>query len=230
MQPKKQFHYLPAILLFSGDSLVENMMFQEIPANKRSIWMRRPLLGVGINDADYLVILTDAQTGKQERCPFYECWHHMLTRCYSAGYQDKRPTYKGCTVCDEWLTFSNFRAWMETQGWQGKHLDKDIITVGNKSYSPENCCFVSHRINSLLLDCGAARGKYPLGTSFHKRLGKYQARIGKMGKLQHIGSYDTAEAAETAYKAEKFKYIRSVAMTQTNPIRDGLLRHAAEYA
>jgi hypothetical protein len=38
----------------------------------------------------------------------YITWHNMMSRCYSAIYQQKHPSYKGCTVCDEWLNYQNF--------------------------------------------------------------------------------------------------------------------------
>ena len=72
--------------------------------------------GVGINDADYEVQKYTVVSGKRKRiwiCPYYITWTHMLQRCYSEKSQLKHPTYKGCTVCDEWLIFSNFKTWME---------------------------------------------------------------------------------------------------------------------
>ena len=57
-------------------------------------------------------------------------------------YLERRPAYKDVVVRQEWLTFSNFKRWMEKQDWEGKQLDKDIIVLGNKVYSPETCAFV----------------------------------------------------------------------------------------
>ena len=107
--------------------------------------------GVGINDADYVVKKFETigyVDGKRKRklvwtCPYHRAWESMLKRCYSAKYQERQPTYKGCTVSDDWLTFSNFRAWMIAQDWEGKHLDKDLLFEGNKIYSTETCVFVA---------------------------------------------------------------------------------------
>ena len=38
----------------------------------------------------------------------YECWHRMMERCYSEKCHEKHPTYKNCTVCQRWHSFSNF--------------------------------------------------------------------------------------------------------------------------
>ena len=41
----------------------------------------------------------------------YKCWKSMLMRCYSAKYQKKQPTYKGCYVSEGWLYYPNFKKW-----------------------------------------------------------------------------------------------------------------------
>jgi hypothetical protein len=104
----------------------------------------KKVYGVGINDADYK-IYHQIKCGDGTRktlwvCPYYSTWCSMLERCYGRRSKDKRPTYAGVTICDEWLTFSNFKAWMEQQDWEGKYLDKDYMSVitGKKIYSPEN--------------------------------------------------------------------------------------------
>ncbi len=105
--------------------------------------MGRPrglVCGVGINDADYVVRRRNPD-GSYWLCPYYHRWTNILIRCYNKFSLEKRPTYVGCSVCPEWIYFMNFRSWMEKQGWEGKHLDKDIITQGNKVYSPEKLCF-----------------------------------------------------------------------------------------
>ena len=132
--------------------------------------MRKLVWNIGINDADYSVEKKTSwyENGKQKQkrvwvCPFYEKWRPMLQRCYSEKFQNKRPTYKGCSVCQEWLTFSNFKAWMEQQDWYGKELDKDILFPGNKIYSPDTCIFVDQGVNKFLIESNAARGKYMVG-------------------------------------------------------------------
>ena len=95
---------------------------------------KKLVYGVGINDADYSVAKTEVighvdGKRKQKRvwgCPYYEVWANMLKRCYSAKCQGKQPTYKGCSVSEEWLRFSNFGRWMEVQDFEGKQLDKDL--------------------------------------------------------------------------------------------------------
>lgn len=183
------------------------------------------MCGIGVNDSDYAV--TAKINGKVMRCPFYRAWSNMLHRCYSPKVHAERPGYIECSVVTEWLTFSKFKAWMETQDWEGKCLDKDILHPGNTVYGPGHCVFVTSQINTLLIDHAAARGPYPVGTYFHKKAGKFQAYINKYGKRCYLGLFTTPEDANAVYIAEKVAHIREVAQTQTPNIKAGLLRHAA---
>lgn len=106
---------------------------------------KKLIYGVGVNDSDYKVNPT--VKGKRVKCPFYMKWRNMIARCYSSAYHKIKPSYKGCVVCSEWLSFSNFKSWMIKQDWKGKQLDKDIVKLGNKEYSPSTCVFVSNSVN-----------------------------------------------------------------------------------
>ena len=135
--------------------------------------------GVGINDATYNVYLYEQTDGRQIivwRCPYYARWCHMLQRCYSDNWHERHPTYIGCSVCEEWLIFSNFKRWMEQQDWEGNQLDKDLLVKGNKEYNPDNCVFVTRMVNSFLTDRDNARGEYLIGVHFNKSTNKFQAQ------------------------------------------------------
>lgn len=198
--------------------------FPHVPASAISISGRKIVYGHGVNDADYKIeIKID---GKKVACPFYRKWVSMLQRCYSPAYHLNKPTYQDCTVAAEWLTFSVFRSWMVGQYWEGMCLDKDMLSPGNKVYSPETCVFVSQAINNLLTDSAASRGVYPQGVDFDKRRGKYKAQISLYGKLKHLGLFATPEEASTAYLIAKSAYIIEVAQTQPDNIKAALIRHA----
>lgn len=198
-------------------------MFIEIPANANSIANRGLIFGVGINDAPYNV--SSVIEGKTVKCPFYIKWKSMLSRCYSESYQKRKPTYIGCSVCDGWLEFSNFKLWMQGQDWKGKHLDKDLLVQGNKVYSPKFCLFVSQSINSLLVGSDSARGKYPIGVSFNKRAGKYVANVNYLGVTTRVGTYNSVAEAFSAYKNAKYEIINKAAAGQLEPIRAALLNY-----
>lgn len=167
---------------------------------------RKLVYGVGVNDVDYKVYEYEYINGKQKivwTCRFYRRWYHMLGRCYSQKYQTKKPTYKGCTVCEDWLLFSNFKSWMEQQDWEGNQLDKDLLVEGNKVYSPDTCVFVTSRVNNFTIDRGIDRGDYPIGVC--KDQGKYRASCSSEGQTIYLGLYNTPEEAHQVWKEYKHK-------------------------
>jgi hypothetical protein len=152
----------------------------------------------------------------------------MLSRCYSEAYQTRYPTYKGCTVHNKWLTFSVFKSWMQTQDWEGKQLDKDLLISGNKCYSSTTCLFVTSQINKLLTDSAAARGLYKKGVT-RNGIGKYIASCNVDGKKEHLGCYLTEEAAHQAYLTFKSELVTTVAYNQEDVrIKQEFLRFAEE--
>ena len=66
---------------------------------------RKPVYGHGINDVD-LRVHADGKI-----LTAYSKWQNMLQRCFDLKYLTHHRSYTGCTVCVEWLLFSNFHAW-----------------------------------------------------------------------------------------------------------------------
>jgi hypothetical protein len=197
--------------------------FKEIKATKRSLNMRKLVFGVGVNDANYHVVTVT--NGIKFTCPYYSRWASMLYRCYSEKYLVKKPSYRGCSVCDEWLTFSNFKLWMSKQDWHKKHLDKDLLIQGNKIYSGKSCLFVSPEINTLLVSCNSKRGEYPQGVHFNKTAKRYTSCCMVNGKQKHIGNYGTPEEASDSYIEFKTNLIKSVAEKQDEHVKSALLSY-----
>ena len=108
--------------------------------------------GHGINDMPY-----GWRSENEWNYRVYITWKNMLMRCYSEKYQEIYPTYIGCSVCERWLTLSNFvedikklenyDKWLENK--KRYELDKDIKSNGkNKCYCLENCIFVTQTENT----------------------------------------------------------------------------------
>jgi hypothetical protein len=179
--------------------------------------------GVGINDADYEVyeyeyVIVDGMK-KQKMvwcCPYYRTWKDMLQRCYSDKYQERRPTYKGCSVSEEWLTFSVFKSWMEEQDWEGKQLDKDLLFEGNKVYSKETCVFVTQKVNSFTLDCGASKGEWLIGVFWNKKNGKFMSRCCNplTKKREYLGLFLDELEAHNAWLKRKLEIAHQLAAIQ----------------
>jgi hypothetical protein len=186
----------------------------------------RLVYGVGINDADYVTQKWETigyVNGKQKQklvwyCPYYRAWAHMLQRCYSIKYQEKKPTYKGCSVSEEWLRFSNFKRWMECQEWDGKQLDKDILFAGNKVYSEETCVFVTRVVNMFTIDSSASRGEWLLGVCWHKPAGKFMSQCCNpfTKKQETLGYFTCEKEAHQAWLKRKLELAHLLAEEQTD--------------
>ena len=186
--------------------------------------VKKLVCGVGINDADYATQKNETigyVNGKQKLkqvwvCPYYRVWTNMLNRCYSAKYQESYPTYVGCTVSDEWKTFSNFRAWMMTQDWQGNHLDKDLLFEGNKVYSSETCVFVSGMVNLFTTDRGASRGEWLIGVSWYKGENKFISHCSNpfTKKQEYLGLFTCEQEAHQAWLKRKLELAYELAAIQ----------------
>jgi hypothetical protein len=140
----------------------------------------------------------------------YIIWRAMFQRCYDKKYQEKQPTYKGCSVAEEWHNFQNFAKWYEENynpetmhKWQ---LDKDTLFKGNKVYSKETCCFLPRDINNSLQK---RKGKYLPGVK--KKINRFQAVVTTEKGRINAGSYYTELEAFEVYKTEKEKYVRFLA-------------------
>lgn len=175
------------------------------------------VVGVGVNDITRSIVWRE--NGKRVLCPIYRIWHNMLSRCYNTKFQEKHPSYKGCYVVDDWLYLSKFENWLLTQDWEGKQLDKDILIPGNRVYGPDTCIFVEAKLNTFLLDVAARRGLFPCGVSLFKRDNVYESRCSNpfSGKKEHLGRFDTPEAAHLAWKAKKHQHALVYADAQTDP-------------
>ena len=164
----------------------------------------------------------------------YIIWHSMMDRCYNPRRLEKHPTYKEATVCEEWLNFMNFRKWFDKNYYeienQKMELDKDILIKGNKVYSPNTCVFVPNHINTLFIKKDASRGKYPIGVSFHKRLGLFRAYCNdEHNKQIHLGYYTSEIEAFNHYKKYKEELIKKVADKYKNKIPKKLYEAMYKY-
>lgn len=178
------------------------------------------IFGFGVNDsteANSKHEFIDGKSVMVSRCKVYETWVQMLRRCYSEAALKKKPSYRGCFVCEEWKYFSNFKAWMETQDWEGKHLDKDLLVFGNKEYGPEKCLFINPKLNSFITETKINKGEYATGVC--KKWNKHYPNYTRFatycgdpisGKRIQIGTFKTESEARIAYLAQKLKVAKSL--------------------
>ena len=187
---------------------------------------KKLVFGVGINDADYVTQKFETigyVNGKRKqkliwKCPYYSVWKDMLKRCYSTKFQERNPTYIGCTVIEEWLIFSVFKSWMEEQEWEGNQLDKDLLFGGNKVYSAETCVFVTNMVNSFTIERGASRGIYPIGVCWKKCKSKFVSKCCSpfTKKQEHLGYFNCPNEAHQAWLKRKLELAHLLVAEQTD--------------
>lgn len=160
----------------------------------------------------------------------YNRWHWMMNRCYSRAVHELQPEYGKCTVCDEWLNYSNFKLWYDGHKAEIKafgnsfEMDKDILIKGNTVYSPETVCLVPKAVNTLFVNGRKNRGDYPLGVYFDKDKNKYRACMAFMGRNIKLGTFDTVEDAFARYKEYKEDFIKDMAEQYREKIPDKVYR------
>lgn len=170
----------------------------------------------------------------------YSLWYSLIRRCYSQVYQKDKPTYIGCEVSDNFKSYTYFYEWCQDQiGFNNKdadgkiwHLDKDILSQGQKIYSEDTCCFVPLDINALLV--GTLKNRkhdLPVGISFSTTKTGYGAScsIGKKHK-KHLGYFKTIEEAVSAYNAKKKEVIIATANNYREVIDPRVYARLIEYA
>lgn len=139
----------------------------------------------------------------------HQTWINMLKRCYSEAYQIKYPSYIGVVVCESWKCYQNFAKWYYENYVNGWHLDKDILCKECRIYSPKTCCFVPHKINTLITNNKKDRGDLPIGVTI--KGDKYISQSRQSSKKTiNLGAFDTPERAFQVYKEAKEKYIKNV--------------------
>ncbi len=145
------------------------------------------ILGFGVDDSEY-----QTQSVGNE-CPYFKLWKALINRTCVAATKAKRKSYADTTICDEWLIFSNFKAWMETQDWEGKDLDKDLLSE-TKVYSPETCMFIPRDVNTYL----TTLSNFDRGITLHPDVIKKKWRVRvvdkKLNKVTHKSFYDKESA------------------------------------
>lgn len=188
---------------------------------KFSIRATSHLLGYGCQKCSYLerrsfihsIALNDVAEstlidGKKDN-PLYKTWLTMIDR--TTGEINRRPqSYRDAIVCKEWLKYSSFLNWAlnpESGYINGYELDKDIISPGNKAYSPQTCCFVPTRINLLFVLHHSQSGK-PTGVC--KSSNRYTSFIKLNDKITTASFAQLSEAMDD-YVNKKTNIIRDVA-------------------
>lgn len=173
-------------------------------------------------DADYRTQINRREGGAGSkqipvfRCPIYLKWIGLKERAGDGSINKRSTSYLNVDVCDNWLSFMNFRVWVLSQPcWEGMSLDKDLIKSGNQIYAPEVCAFVPQPINCALLVGNRSNSKgHPFGVSLISESTKaaprhkYVAQMHKDGKAVRRHT-ETIEEAHALWQENREASIRN---------------------
>ena len=164
----------------------------------------------GIGTFDYNGLYTDNEI---KVC--YYVWKDMLKRTTKA-YQEKHKSYAGVSVCDEWLSFNNFKAWFDINYKPNFALDKDVLSpADNKVYSPDTCCFIPQELNKAISKRITKRTGLPNGVCLTPNH-RYSVRMLIGVKNTYLGTFDNLNDARSAYKNAKENYVHNMALEYYN--------------
>lgn len=139
----------------------------------------------------------------------YICWSDLLGRIYGKIINIKEPTYKNCTISEEWLNFQNFADFYYKNCLDFSfQIDKDIILKNNKHYSSETCCFVPNEIN-MLFRSYEKENIYGEGIRLKtdRKIPKFTAQFRNI----YLGKSENLETIQKIYFKAKEQYIHQLA-------------------
>ena len=185
---------------------------------------RNPIFGVGINDVDYSVYDTKSEGGKRMivwRCPYYVKWLDILKQVYSEKYSKSNPLHGDITVCKDWLKFSVFRKWMESQSVDklNRMLNRQIMVPGSQIFSPETCIFVPrgihnifcNNIDQIICTKNPTDRRDFKGVQYDPRKKLFKAFITTNTKRVNLGYFNDEKEAHGTYLRAKAEHVRQVA-------------------
>lgn len=136
--------------------------------------------GVGISDATFC---TGALIeGKIINHQAYDVWSGMLQRCYDPKFQSAHPHYTGCTVCDEWLTFTKFFAWWKENIVEDGTWIKTLCRRGIEFTRQKSACSSLNSLTTSLLRNQAEETSQWVFTPY-QRLGSTKLLSGRMATM-----------------------------------------------
>ena len=158
---------------------------------------------------------TDAEIKTPLDKELYKRWTFILRRCF---YTKHTKSYDDVGICEEWLNFSIFRRdLMKTKGIEnllhGWALDKDLVSLGNRTYCPEFVRAVPREVNNALLTSKSVRSPLALGVC---RFGKDKFFVRCNGKS--VYNIETLTEAKQIYWEIKKADIENICKKWENEV------------
>lgn len=168
-------------------------------------------------------------------------YYGIKRRCCNTG-DSSHKCYRNVYMCQEWIDdYHSFVKWYLEHYYsvpgEVMAVDKDLFSGRSKCYSPDTCCILPQRLNSLLANCkkSYAEGQtkentLPLGIYYNSKTRKYHGEIILAGseRTTKLTEWDTAEAAFEEYRIMKKASIMMVLTQYLGKIPDYIYRKLLE--
>ena len=160
----------------------------------------------------------------------YRLWHSMMQRCYYE-HENISKSYKDKYVSPKWHCFQDFALWCRSQPtfyYKGWDLDKDLLKIGNKEYSPENCCFIPKTLNRTLVMYSADMGDSK-GINMNTN-GKWKVNYYREGTRHRSAKYfDTLNSAKDFYNLNRYNLLRVILQEEKENLDERVLTRLQEF-
>lgn len=190
----------------------DGTIVQSTTGNIRSGRVRNPnhrmLYNVGyIGVGDYRPSLNSVNTRE------YNTWNNMFDRVYSETEIRKDPRRLHSKVWEGWHCYQDFAAWCNKQPSWEKYswaLDKDLLVKGNVDYTPEVCCFIPNRLNTII-------SKPFISENIHMLSDGYAVQSRDMaGKNRLLRGFKSKDQLIDTCKTQKESIVRAIASEYKN--------------
>lgn len=142
-------------------------------------------------------------------------YNNMIQRCYNEKCLERKPCYRGITVCDDWKNDKySFYDWVNDgnfyviDGEPTVHLDKDLLVKNNTVYSPDTCLFVPASVNALFggtskrQDNGLPIGVVQVGERYKPEITGYRESFETVKEAWEV--YAKHKEAKIIYLADQY--------------------------
>lgn len=157
---------------------------------------------IGITDITHITV---------GRLDSYKRWASILRRCYSYKALRNNPSYLNTSVCEEWLTYSNFKKWFDKNYVKGWDIDKDILSEDNicTVYSPSTCMFIPKWLNLYVVSPTYFDKSTPIGVSYDKKSRRYTVKCRELGTSRQlfVGVFKRKSEAQKAWLNKKIEML-----------------------
>lgn len=139
----------------------------------------------------------------------YTTWNSMFKRCYCSNAKDQH-TYADVTVDSIWHNFQVYAEWFDKNYRDGWVLDKDILSIKHKIYSPKTCVFIPPELNAFMTNIKTKNASSQYTGVWKLPGGRWEVAMTVERVSKRVGRFANEEEAAKAYKKARKQRVKSI--------------------